>query len=120
MNKEIEEMVKIIDKDEFYGLAEKTPKLIAEELYNAGYRKVYDDRFILKHDKSGYNFTEEEARFEEMCKKCTLQVRKETAKEILNLITKEETIKDGNIYVISEVFRDFLKTKYGVEIDDAE
>ena len=40
MNKELEEMIKIIDKDEFYGLAEKTPKLIAEELYKAGYRKL--------------------------------------------------------------------------------
>ena len=86
---------------------------IATELYKAGYRKVYDDRFILKHDKSGYNFTEEEARFEEICKKCTLQVRKETAKEILNQISAN--IKNQ----LSQVQIDYskAKTRFRSELD---
>ena len=130
MNKEIEEMVMIIDKgtQTTCALRDKDHKkcsdceqcwtyAISKILYNAGYRKVYTDRFILKHDKSGYNFTKEEARFEEMCNKCTLQVRKETAKEILQELYNEAVgVNNETIELSAYYIKNTLAKGYGVEL----
>ena len=88
---------------------------IAEELYDAGYRKVYDDRFILKHDVSGYALTEEETKSEEKCNKCYEQFRVEIAAEIIGKLKKlqDACYKD-------EVVIAFLMNDYGLKYEMAD
>ena len=94
MNKEqqISEMAKIVD--EMYWVYDTTAGDIAEELYNAGYRKIPENAVVLTKEEYidlSRNYVTEQIE----------KARKETAKEIfqkvVNICRKEEDFQDGTV-----------------------
>ena len=109
---QIEEIAKIID--EMYWVYDTTAGDIAEELYNAGYRKIPENAVVLTKEEYidlSRNYVTEQIE----------QVRKKTAKEILLLLGKgyDETEKTefNNLQWYKEFCRE-LKHRYGVEVEE--
>ena len=109
---QIEEIAKIID--EMYWVYDTTAGDIAEELYNAGYRKIPENAVVLTKEEYidlSRNYVTEQIE----------QVRKKTAKEILILLGKgyDETEKTefNNLQWYKEFCRE-LKHRYGVEVEE--
>ena len=110
MNREeqIEEMAKIID--ELYNVYDTTAGEIAEGLYNTGYRKIPENAVVLTKEEYidlSRNYVTEQIE----------QVRKETAKEILN-----ELIDSSNKITFFDcrmaLGLDKLAEQYGVEVEE--
>lgn len=124
---QIEEMAKIID--ELYNVYDTTADEIAEGLYNTGYRKIPENAVVLTKEEYidlSRNYVTEQIE----------QVRKETAKEILqrvvNICEDEEEFQDGTVntqlepmyfgiangcnFIKGEVKR--LAKEYGVEVEE--
>ena len=129
MNKEqqISEMAKIVD--EMYWVYDTTAGDIAEELYNAGYRKIPENAVVLTKEEYidlSRNYVTEQIE----------KARKETAKEIfqkvVNICRKEEDFQDGTVntqleplyfgimngcaFIRGEVKE--LTEQYGVEVEE--
>ena len=115
--KQIEEMVKIID--EMYNVYTTTAEDIAEGLYNAGYRKIQDGAVVLtneeynklglfeetvqeyKSDNGQLVLVKEQKKLQKYSTDIADFIRKETAKEIfqkvVNICRKEEDFQDGTV-----------------------
>ena len=129
MNKQeqIEEISKIVD--EMYNVYTTTAEDIAEGIYNAGYRKIPENAVVLTKEEYidlSRNYVTEQIE----------QVRKKTAKEILqkvvNICRKEEDFQDGTVntqleplyfgimngcaFIRNEVKE--LAEQYGVEVEE--
>ena len=116
MNKEqqISEMAKIVD--EMYNVYTTTADDIAEGLYNAGYRKIPENAVVLTKEEYidlSRNYVTEQIE----------QVRKKTAKEILQAlydkcyeITDETGESMGNFVVDDDIL--CLAKHYGVEVEE--
>lgn len=86
----------------------------ANELYNAGYRKIPENAVVLTREdfeteKQMANYWKERAK---MWKQAAHDIRKETAKEIYYHIAKAYYDKQ-----MLEIFRTYLKERFGVEVE---
>lgn len=114
---QIEEIAKIID--EMYWVYDTTAGDIAEELYNAGYRKIQDGTVVLtneeydklglfeetvqeyKSDNGQLVLVKEQKKLQKYSTDIADFIRKETAKDIfqkvVNICIKEEDFQDGTV-----------------------
>lgn len=110
---QIEEIAKIID--EMYWVYDTTAGDIAEELYNAGYRKISENAVVLTKEEYidlSRNYVTEQIE----------QARKETAKVILYMLydmgIDKETLECCRIFDVNGVsLAKQICEKYDVEIE---
>lgn len=95
---------------------------MAREIYNAGYRKIPDGAVVLTKDEYDglvmgrpliYRVQMPTEHFMKECKKDIENARKETAKELLEILKYEY---EYNGYDLSYVYE--LYKEYGVEVDE--
>ena len=98
---QIEEMAKIVD--EMYNVYTTTADDIAEGLYNAGYRKVYDLKAENKQLKTECALLDDELR---IARQETINVLNKLKEKIQNAIDTYYNSQGGGYYLAEDVIND--------------
>lgn len=111
----VERLAEYEDKIESGELVERSEldKALAEK------QGLIGEKFCLKHSEKDYYLTEEDAKGEKACEDCREQVRKETAKEILQELYNEAVGMNNETVDLSAYYiKNTLAKEYGVEVEE--